>query len=212
MTFNITQGSVQVTINPAAALETVVAQPNNTSAVYATFLEFVQSSGLAKVIFEAFPAVAKFNTHADARIPWPTKYGTSDEPYGTPADPVTGVREVTLVDAGENVRRWTDAVHAASKSRKSFLDNFADLAVAVAAGIKSAMESHIRTGRVTVPAAINGASGTVIVEVPNMTGEVFLSTRGSSRQAYVNSTSQNGFVVYGDSLPSPFEVSWLVVG
>jgi hypothetical protein len=213
MAFSITLGSISISINLAASVDPVIAHPGSVSAVYATFGESVVESGLTKTVFDAFPAVIDRDNHAATQVPWPSQYGTSDEPYGTPADPETGVRAVTLIDDGSNVRRWTNAIHTASKSRKSLLQHYADLAFAIATGIKSAMESSIRTGRVTF-----ATTDPITVNLSlSATAEIFITPNGHgfSRGAYlvdrVNG-SLGSFTLNSDGSGGTFDVSWLVVG
>lgn len=212
MAFTVTLGSVSISYNPATQLDLVVAHPASAAAVYATFVENVVEDGLVKTIFDAFSPVANKDVPASAKVPWPTAYGTTDSPYGTPANPDTGVRAVALVDDADNgVTRWTNAIRQAASSRKSWLDHYAELAFAIATGIKQALETNFRTGRVLVPASSGpGDPGTVDIVLPN-SGEVFLSVELAANSPYVSSHDVNGFTIASD-LSVPSLVSWLVVG
>jgi hypothetical protein len=216
MAFTVNLGSVAITVNPAALLNPVVAHPGSAAATYATFQESVTKSGLVATVFDAFRGVITVNTPASAKVKWPTMYGTTDPPYGTPADPVTGVRAVAVVDEGVNIRRWTDAIHGVSSSRKSFLEHYAEIAEAVAAGIKSVLESKFLTGRATMPGFDGIIQSTVTITAPltdNM--EVFVTGVGNGtlyRTAYLLSRSGTGFVIGGDGGATSYPVSWLVVG
>jgi hypothetical protein len=216
MAFIVSLGSISISINPAALLNPVVAHPGSAASTYATFTENVVKTGLAATVYEAFKGVIEINTHANARIKWPTAYGTTDEPYGTTGDPVTGVRPVAVVDEGDNIRRWTDTIRMVANSRKSFLDHYAEVAVAVAAGIKAAMESNIRTGRVTMPGFDGITQSTVTVSTPLASNsEVFVNAVGDGiiiRSAEVLTRTSGGFTIASDGGPAPYPVSWLVVG
>jgi hypothetical protein len=214
MGLTITVGSVTVSINPAASAEPVVAQPGSQAVTYATFAETVNKTGLSQVVFDAFPPVANVNTHDLSKAKWPPQYGTNQKPWGNPAEAETGVREETVIDNLPTVRRWTEAVHSASKGRKSFLEHYADMAFAIATGIKSAFESNVKAGRGVL------ASGYAFVNVNlSATSEIIVCRRYGGNDGGV---LRLGLIEYGT--PGYFQVltsagagdvgefTWLVVG
>lgn len=214
MTINLTVGTIAITPDPAATADPVVPQPASEAATYAEFEETVTLSNanhLAPVVFSAYPAVSTINNPASAKVRWPDGYGSTTPPWGKPDDTGpsgTGQQEVQCV--GD---RWTRFINAAALSRLSFLQKYAEEAVAVATGIKAAIDNTFRTGRVTL-------TGTTTVVPATFTSgaEIFISRRtdgsapGSVRVSSVTPGAPGSFTITSSSASDDGQVSYMLVG
>jgi hypothetical protein len=213
MPLNIQLGMITITSNPATMPTPITVRPDYSSATYDAFQESIMYTGLVATIFAAFRAVAELNDPILSQAKWPNHYGTSELPWGRPANGETGEREERCVDEGD-VLRWTTAIKEMAKSRMSFLKYYAETAIAIASGIKSAMESTIRTGRVTIPAYI-GLPGSQVVRVNcsmSNSSEIFLQVRAVDHSATIVDEDSSGFSIAGDGSAASYDVSWLVMG
>lgn len=217
MAFTVQLGSVSITVNPTASATPVVVRPLTVSDVYNTFKETIVSSGLIKTIFDAFKVVVHRDDPELSANPWPPGYGTTEEPWGQPANPETGEREIPLVDIDGVALQWTNAINETAKYRKSMLDYQVDLSTAIATGIKAALESKFRAGRVTMPSAGGiPSSQWVTVNVPvNPESEIFLQAwgfEGELHSASLIEVHSSSFTIMGDGTDEIYFVSWMVVG
>lgn len=216
MALVITVGSVSVTINPLASANPVVTQPANAAAVYSAFAESIGGSDLALEVFNAISDVVNMNTPGASRVSWPDKYGSTTKPWGRPDDtgPTgTGYPEIRCEDAGSSTL-WTDTINRQATGRKSFLDDKANLAVAIATGIKKAVEDNFQAGRITLTGTTTNVSvpfigaGTEILIARRTDGTAF----GSIRVTSVTPGSPGSFVITSSSPTDDGLVSWFAVG
>ena len=174
MAINVVVGDVVVAANPNATAVPVSARPSGIAETYASFMEHVESSGLAKTVFDAIPSVQQIHVHNQAKLKWPPSYGTTSAPWATPSDPETGQRAIPLIDTDDS-SDWTSMINALALGRVSFLSDKAELAIAVATGIKSALESTIKTGKATL---VDGEA--LVTGVTVTSNSVFFVQKGAA--------------------------------
>lgn len=210
MALSITVGSVSVTPAADALADPVVVQPVSEAATFAAFAEGIVATDLAAVIFAAFPDVANRDSTSLAKVKWPPGYATTQAPYGRAYNPTTGDTEIQCVD-----ERWTSFVNGIARGRESLLNGIAEQAVAIATGIKSAVEANFRSNRATL-----AGTSTVIVTPYDFTSaaDIFIARRtdgsapGTLRVSSVTPGSPGQFTVTSSNASENGQVSYLIVG
>lgn len=217
MSIAITVGSITVTAEGDALTDPVVPHPGTEALTFSAFAEAIVKSGLAEVVFDAFPSVVNMAVPGSARVGWPEGYATDEPPFGRKEDLVTGVRQIQVIDdliTIPNVKRWTIAINAQAAGRKSYYDSFAETAVAIATGIKEAIETTFKAGRATLVA------GTVTVSSENFSSssEILVSRRtaggtlGFLSLDNVSPGSPGSFDVISANAADTSVVSWFIAG
>jgi hypothetical protein len=195
-----------------------------TAAPYTEFVETVSFTppGISEAIFQSFPAVQDLNTPSLSTFKWPTAYGTDDPPWGAKGSPFVPGSTIKRVPPGtvprvvidsSSLTLWTDNITAAASGRVGLLDGYKDQSLAIAGGIKAAIEGTFKAGHVTLAAG----SATVTGVTFTSDSEILVSRRtmggapGHLSLASIN-PGAGSFVITSSSGTETSTVSWFIAG